>query len=602
MDKRTILAFVLIFLVWIGWAKIYEKIYGKPTRRAAADSSEVVILPADTLRSGFQEGAIGGEVTGTRDRSARPEEDPHVSQTVSPDQVLTFREPFPPPRTVRVLTPLYELDLSTTGARITSWRGIQFMGLDGGSVQLIPPPAERGLRGNDAIVFQGRGLDLGYAPYTVEGPTELRLGEEDTEQQVVLRAETNGGLVVTKTYTFCAQRYDINVDVQVFVPSDIAHLVGDPTRARFGWNEGIASTERDKKSEAPSFRSFAMVGEEVVFKKRTDIRKPEKVKESFQGSVRYAGLQNQYFIVAGVVPSDPSTVVDGRILLDADPEANQLIWALELPFQNQPADGGTLSSSQMMLYLGPSEVDLLKSYGRELERIVDLGWKIFRPLSELILACMLWLYRWIPNYGIIIIILSVLTKLMFYPLTRTSTKSMKKMQELQPKLKALQEKYKDNREKLSKETMALYKKEKVNPMAGCLPLLVQSPVFIALFQALRNTIALRQAPFALWIDDLAQPDAMFQLPISLPFLGSNFNLLPILMSLSMYLQTKLTPSAASGGQMALMNTMLPFMMLIFFYNMPSGLVLYWLVNTVMTIYQTWRIHRTAPTTGGAQSA
>jgi YidC/Oxa1 family membrane protein insertase len=227
---------------------------------------------------------------------------------------------------------------------------------------------------------------------------------------------------------------------------------------------------------------------------------------------------------------------------------------------------------------------------------------MFRPLSELILTTMLWLYRWIPNYGIIIIILSVLTKLMFYPLTRTSTKSMKKMQELQPKLKVLQEKYKDNRQKLSEATMELYKKEKVNPMAGCLPLLVQSPVFIALFQALRNTIALRQAPFVLWIDDLAQPDALFQLPFSLPILGSNFNILPILMSLSMYLQTKLTPSAASGGQMALMNTMLPFMMLIFFYNMPSGLVLYWLVNTVMTIYQTWRIHRTAPTTGGAQSA
>jgi YidC/Oxa1 family membrane protein insertase len=136
-------------------------------------------------------------------------------------------------------------------------------------------------------------------------------------------------------------------------------------------------------------------------------------------------------------------------------------------------------------------------------------------------------------------------------------------------------------------------------MAGCLPLLVQMPVFIALYQALRNTIALRQAPFALWMNDLASPDALFQLPISLPFLGSSFNLLPVLMAVSMYFQTKMTPSAASGGQMAVMNSIMPFMMLFIFYNMPSGLVLYWLVNTVMQIYQTWRINSTAPATGGA---
>jgi YidC/Oxa1 family membrane protein insertase len=232
---------------------------------------------------------------------------------------------------------------------------------------------------------------------------------------------------------------------------------------------------------------------------------------------------------------------------------------------------------------------------------MDLGWKAFRPLSELIVAIMIWLYRWIPNYGVIIVILSVLTKVMFYPLTRSSTRSMKKMQELQPKLKALQQKFKDNREKLSQATMQLYREEKVNPMAGCLPLLVQMPVFIALYQALRNTIALRQAPFALWIRDLAQPDALFQLPVSLPLLGASFNLLPILMSLSMYYQTKLTPTPAAGGQMALINTMMPIMMLVFFYSMPSGLVLYWLINTLVTIYQTWRIHQTAPAAGGAKA-
>jgi YidC/Oxa1 family membrane protein insertase len=178
---------------------------------------------------------------------------------------------------------------------------------------------------------------------------------------------------------------------------------------------------------------------------------------------------------------------------------------------------------------------------------------------------------------------------------------MKKMQEVQPKLKALQEKYKDNREKLNEATMKLYREEKINPLAGCLPLLVQSPVFIALYQALNHTIALRGQPFVLWIKDLSQPDALAQLPFALPFLGSDVNVLPILMAVAMYFQTKMTPTSGAGGQMAMMNTMMPLIMVFIFYNMPSGLVLYWLVNTILQGYQSWKIHKTAPSQG-AQTA
>jgi len=175
---------------------------------------------------------------------------------------------------------------------------------------------------------------------------------------------------------------------------------------------------------------------------------------------------------------------------------------------------------------------------------------------------------------------------------------MKKMQELQPKLKALQEKYKDDKEKLNTATMSLYKEEKVNPLAGCLPLLLQSPVFIALYQAFNHTIALRGQPFVLWINDLSQPDAIAQLPFALPVLGSDLNVLPILMSVAMYFQSKFTPSTG-GGQMAAMTTMMPLIMVFIFYNMPSGLVLYWLINTIMQGYQSWKIQKTAPAGGAA---
>ena len=133
-------------------------------------------------------------------------------------------------------------------------------------------------------------------------------------------------------------------------------------------------------------------------------------------------------------------------------------------------------------------------------------------------------------------------------------------------------------------------------------MVVQMPVFFALYQALNHTISLRGQPFVLWISDLSQPDAITQLPFALPFLGSDLNVLPILMSVAMYFQTKMTPTSGAGGQMAAMNTMMPLIMVFIFYNMPSGLVLYWLTNTIMQGYQTWKIHQTAPTTGGKEKA
>ena len=260
------------------------------------------------------------------------------------------------------------------------------------------------------------------------------------------------------------------------------------------------------------------------------------------------------------------------------------------------------AGARLSFYIGPIQYEVLKSYGVGLEKSVDLGWKIFHPLAGLILRFMNWLYRWLPNYGVIIILISVLTKALFYPLTVSSTRSMKRMQEVQPKMKALQEKYKNNQEKLSQEMMRLYKEEKINPMGGCLPMLLQMPVFIALYQALRGDIALRQAPFVGWIHDLGQPDALFRLPVALPFVGDEFNLLPLLMAATTYWQVKITPSAPpGGGSMAMMNKLMPVMMLVFFYSFPSGLVLYWLVNNLLTIYQTWRIHTTTPVRGGAQA-
>jgi YidC/Oxa1 family membrane protein insertase len=598
MDRRTVLAFALIFVVYMAWSHIYKSMYGSKTGgEQAADTTQAVesmLAEEDSAQLG--QVAVGGEST--------PPAVPAPERRAVPAGALTFAPTGEPARVVKVHTPLYELEISTIGGQITSWLGLEFQGTDGRPVQLIPADYAPEPGWGDALIFRRDQIDLSMVNYEVEGAQEIQLRSSTDEASLVLQAETDGGLVVRKLFRFHGGRYDIELEQEIR-PQDAAaaaavqSLAGDPLRGHFAWPQGIAHTEQHSRLEEASFRSFAMVGQDVTFKNRSGLAKDRsKVQEIFDGSVRFAGLQNKYFCVLGFLPPAQEGVVEGRIGLDGDPDTGQQAWWMEVPLRRE--EGGVdLLTSHLQLYVGPSDYDLLRSYGEDLEKSLNLGWKLFRPLEELILVFMTWLYRWIPNYGIIIVILSVLTKLMFYPLTRKSTESMRKMQELQPKLKALQEKYKDSREKLSQETMKLYKVEKVNPMAGCLPLLVQSPVFIALYQVLRQTFALRQAPFVLWMRDLSQPDALFKLPFSLPLLGDNFNLLPILMAVAMYLQTKLTPTTAAGGQMAAINTMMPLMMLVFFYNMPSGLVLYWLINTVMTIYQTWRIHRTAPALGGA---
>jgi len=193
--------------------------------------------------------------------------------------------------------------------------------------------------------------------------------------------------------------------------------------------------------------------------------------------------------------------------------------------------------------------------------------------------------------------MSALTKVLFYRLTHKSFKSMKQMQDLQPRLAALKEKHKDDRQKLSEETMKTYKEAGVNPLGGCLPMLLQMPVFIALFSVLRNTIEVRQAPWMLWINDLSQQDVLFTMPFSLPLIGSAFSLLPLIMGGSMFLQSKIGGGIAgptSATQPAGLTYLMPIMFTFLFYKMPSGLVIYWIVNTVLSVAQQWYINKGGP--------
>lgn len=249
---------------------------------------------------------------------------------------------------------------------------------------------------------------------------------------------------------------------------------------------------------------------------------------------------------------------------------------------------GTTLAREFQLYLGPKEPDRLDAVGAQLDRSIQLGWAWIAPVTRAFSKLLAASYSVIPNHGVGIILITILVRLVTAPLTHKQMESMKRLGAVQPRMKEIQEKYKDDREKQSAEMTKLMRESGWNPLGGCLPMLLQFPVMIGLFYALQSSIELRQAPFALWIDDLSRPETLFTIPgLALPV-----RLLPILMSLSMVAQQKLTPSTSMDPtQQRMMMVMMPLMFGFLFYTFPSGLVLYWLVSNLLAIAQQLWLNR-----------
>ncbi|MDD4871749.1 MAG: membrane protein insertase YidC [Kiritimatiellae bacterium] len=242
--------------------------------------------------------------------------------------------------------------------------------------------------------------------------------------------------------------------------------------------------------------------------------------------------------------------------------------------------------NEISYYAGPKEYAQLKLLGNRQDDVMEFGYWLY-PISKLLLVTLNFLYKIIPNYGVAVILLTILVRIVFWPVTHKSTESMKKMQQIQPLINQVREKYKDKPQKMNQEVMAIYKEQKVNPMSGCLPILVQIPVFIALFTVLRSAVELRFSEF-LWIRDLSEPENL--LAGIIPF---GLNILPIAMAATMFWQQKMTPTAGDPQQQKMMLYMMPIMMLFMFYKMASALVLYWTVSQILSIYQLYRQKRKA---------
>ena len=293
-----------------------------------------------------------------------------------------------------------------------------------------------------------------------------------------------------------------------------------------------------------------------------------------RGDLSWAGVSNQYFFLA-VAPAE-----EGHYSLELYPNHADDAFRWE---RYSFRVGARLHGSgivRTVVYAGPLDYEELGTYGLELEQGIDLGWPIIRDISRVLLIVFLAAHVYIPNYGWVLILFALAIKTLVYPLTHKSYESMGKMQALQPKIAALREKFKNDNQRLSQATMKLYKEEGVNPLGGCLPMVLQMPIFFALYRLFYN-IELRQAPFVFWIEDLSRPEEIM-------VAGFGLHVLPVLMSVSMFVQQKMT---MKDPKQAMLVYMMPAFLLFIFWSLPSGLVLYWTVFNILQIGQQLLVNR-----------
>jgi YidC/Oxa1 family membrane protein insertase len=536
MNKNTLIAFLLIAIVLIV-TPYYLELVAPP--RQIDETTEESTAPAESQQQQARETVKVFQET--------------EFQTAQPSD---YELPVEENRIIQIETDLFTASLSSqNGGSFYDYTLKHYYTNDSANVRLID-----NFNNNNILIefisLSGEFIVLDN-DWRYSGTADML--DATYESKTVRFSTTVLGETISKTFTFVPGTYKVLVSI------DLSGLEDALSQGLYtlSWLGGLPSTEVNKKDDLFYFRGYAYQGGELH---NTKINKNGSDSQKIIGNTNWIATRSKYFVSA-IIPSTPAVGVEiGGLSINDVPR-------FDLALQND-----IRSSKTFTLYLGPLEYNRIKALDVDLDRAMNLGWKPIRPISLGILALLKAMYQYIPNYGVVLIIFSILIKIVVYPLTKKSYTSTRKMQQIQPQLAALKEKYKNDPQKLNKATMAFYKEQGVNPMGGCLPLLIQMPLLFALFTVFRTTIELRGAPFMLWIRDLSAPDTLFNV--------GNFpiNILPLLMTATMIIQQKMTPTAAVGQQKA-MPYIMNIMFLFIFYRFPSGLNLYYTLFNLLTVIQ-----------------
>ncbi len=451
---------------------------------------------------------------------------------------------------VNIETSTSKISLGTRGGGIVGW---QIKDKNGKWVDLAP---------NSANKRHQLSLDTKQAPYLsaiLFNADKKEVILKDSEQATVtLIGKTPEGLEVIRKYMFTGEGYLVKTSGIFKNAANTLIAVPD---FNLWWGPGL--NPLNNKAEQNTVNAWL------------DGKIARKIKpEGKTGEIQWASLDSQYFIVALLPDQTPfSGVTSAR--------NNEKKASVGLTQKETLLSPGETSQFQLAVYAGPKEYYTLKALGPKLEEMVGFG-----SLGKFVYVILEYINKIVHNYGWAIIILTLLMQVILLPLTLKSYKSMAEMQKLQPLMKQLQEKYKNEPQRLNVEVMNLYKTHKVNPFGGCLPMLLQLPIFFALFNTIKNAVELRNAPFIFWIKDLSLPDTIFTLG------GINVNILPLLMGLGMFIQQKMT---STDPQQAKMMMFMPVIFTVMFWRFPSGLVLYWFVNSLVSMVGQYLVtHKKSP--------
>ncbi len=542
MDKRVVVFLVLslaiilgfdLFIRQMGWAPDQNHPQ-PPTEDASGSGSSAEPEPAPAPGIGTNSGSTG---------SSLPSKSSQKPGAPSSDIAPTILE-----QTVTIETDLVRVGLSNRGGVIRTWELKRYHTSppEKKPVQLVYHGGK--FKGPLSITVTNADIDktVREGLYTIEKDFTSLDAAHPVGHVTMQFHDPITHIGVEKKLTFHHDSYVVDVSVAL-------EGITEPYDIVLGTNFGIVEW-------GSGF--IGVIGSASQVDDKIDNETPEKELER-KGTVQWVALHDKYFISVLMPKQGTSSF--------AKTESEQIVSS----GVRMAASGGA-SSAALQLYAGPKEYDTLKALNVGLEDTIDFGffifgsWSVVKSVAKPIFYVLRFIHDYVPNFGLSIILLTMAIKILFVPLQYKSYKSMRMMRVIQPKIKEVQEKYKGDRDRLNKELMKLYREQKVNPLGGFLPMFLQMPVFVALFNVLYTTIDLRQAPFMLWVTDLSLQDP--------------FYVLPILMGATMFIQQKITPTTMDPTQAKIM-LVLPIGLTFLFVNFPAGLVLYWVTNNILTISQ-----------------
>ena len=587
MDKKTTIAFVLIGVILMIWLYMNSPAPVKQTKNTA----DTTVVAKDTL-------ALKTKVPAKVQKKTKIHEKKSLAESDSAAFGKYFSFPAEKPKFITIENDLVRIELSSKGGNIEKYFLKKYKNWysaksDSNSnfykthVQLINYPDSGQGPNLSFISADGKVINTGLLNFTSDADKYIYKLTGKDSLVITYTLNVDKDKYIQKKYVFYGDKYSLRYSVK-FVGME--NLISN-NDVDLVWSKGLRFVEENSVDEASFANASVYYGGDHVVVEAS--KNNEKVQKDFKGRVEWVAAKDKYF-AAIIAPDNPSGV-DGAYVegikkpIKNNGEMSYYNIRLILPFTNR-----NVEEKSFTIFIGPVQYNLLKTYGHNFDALVEFGSFfglkfLIRPISEyVLLPVFTFLHTFIPNYGFVIIVFSLLIKLVLHPLTKSSYESMRKMQLLQPKITELKEKLKEDPQKMNKEMMKLYSTYGVNPAGGCLPLVLQMPIFIALFEFFKVTIELRQQPFIFWIKDLSRPDIIYNLPFKIPFFGiSEISGLALLMGIATFFQQKM--SVKDPKQQSLVYIM-PVFLTLLFMSFPAGLNLYYLMFNVFSIGQQYFIN------------